>query len=89
MQAVVDEPPGPLYAKCIRSRMEWYKRVLPRAPLTDEKPDLTLPAAGRLLMEGIVTDALWTILLSNPDEKAKQRKEALATRAVKMEMEAN
>ena len=73
-----DEPPGPLYTKWIKSRVEWYKRVLPRAPLTDEKLDLILPAAGRLLMEGVVSDALWTILLSNPDEKAMQRIEALA-----------
>ena len=85
LQLVVDEPPGPLYAKWIRSRIKWYKRIAPWAPLTDEKPNLSLPAAGRIRCTPAVSEALWETVLSNPEECALQEIERLAAEAVRKE----
>ena len=85
LQLITDEPPGPLYAKWIRSRVEWYKRVAPRAPLTDEKPNLDLPAKNRIRCGSAVSEALWAIVLSNPEEGALQEIERLASEAVSKE----
>jgi hypothetical protein len=85
LQAIVDEPPGTLYAKWIKSRVEWYKRILPRAPLTDERPNLAPPASNRLRFSESLSNALWEIVLSNPEEAALQSIERLATLAVSKE----
>jgi hypothetical protein len=85
LQAIVDEPPGTMYAKWIKSRVEWYKRILPRAPLTDEKPNLALPARNRLRFSESLSNALWEIVLSNPEEAALQSIERLAAMAVSRE----
>ena len=88
LQAIVDEPPGTLYAKWIRSRVEWYKRIAPKAPLTDKRPDLSLPAHRRVRMSEAVSQALWEVCLSNPDEAAMRHIEQLASRAVQREKNA-
>jgi hypothetical protein len=85
LQLIVDEPPGPLYAQWIRSRVEWYKRIAPRAPLTDEKHNLDLPAKNRIRCSSTVSEALWTVVLSNPEEGALQEIERLAAEAVSKE----
>jgi hypothetical protein len=88
LQLIVDEPPGPLYAQWIRSRVEWYKRIAPRAPLTDEKPNLDLPAKNRIRCSSTVSEALWAVVLSNPEEGALQEIERLAAEAVSKESSA-
>ena len=88
LQLIADEPPGPLYAKWIRSRVEWYKRIAPRAPLTDEKPNLDLPAKNRIRCGETVSSALWEVVLSNPEEGALQEIERLASEAVSKERQA-
>jgi hypothetical protein len=64
LQLIVDEPPGPMCAQWIRSRVEWYKRIAPHAPLTDEKPNLDLPAKNRIRCSATVSEALWAVVLA-------------------------
>ena len=83
MQLILDEPPEKLYNEWVKSRLEFYKRIEPTAAPRDialqVDPDLT----NRLLFScqnnmGLVSAAIWQILLQNPELAALQKIGAVA-----------
>ena len=64
---MVDEPPQAEYNKWANDRIEYYKRVEPNAPIRDIAPDVSLPAGHRVRLRGIASEAVWKIVLTNPE----------------------
>ena len=83
LQLILDEPPERLYNEWVKSRLEFYKRIEPTAPPRDialqVDPDLT----NRLMFScqnnmGLVSSAIWQILLQNPELASLQKIGAVA-----------
>ena len=72
LQLVVDEPPQAEYNQWANERIEYYKRVEPNAPVRDIAPDITLPAAHRVRLRDISSEAVWKIVLTNPEKAGLQ-----------------
>ena len=67
IQLILDEPPEAMYNKWCNDRIEFYKRIEPNAPLRDVKPEATA-ALCRLRFRGLASDAVWSVILSNPEQ---------------------
>ena len=69
---MVDEPPEQEYNQWANDRIENYKRVELNAPIRDVAPDVTLPAAHRLRLRGLASEAVWKVVLTNPEKAGLQ-----------------
>jgi hypothetical protein len=72
IQLVVDEPPEIEYNQWANDRIEYYKCVEPNAPIRDVAPDVTLPAAHRVRLRGLASEAVWKVVLTNPEKAGLQ-----------------
>ncbi len=72
IQLSMDKPPDREYTDWCNSRIECYKRVEPNAPLRDVAPETTSPARNRIRFTGLASDAIWKVILSNPEQKTLQ-----------------
>ena len=70
IQLILDEPPDLLYTQWCNDRIELYRRVEPNASLRDVAPDSIKRAACRVKFNGLASDAIWTVILSNPEKRA-------------------
>ena len=69
IQLIMDEPPDRECSDWCNSRIEFYKRVEPNAPLRDVAPDTKSPAKNRIRFSGLASAAVWKVILSNPEQK--------------------
>ena len=69
---MVDEPPLEEYNQWANDRIGYYKRVEPNAPIRDVAPDVTLPAAHCLRLNGLASEAVWKVVLTNPEKASLQ-----------------
>ena len=72
LQLILDEPPQALYSRWIKSRVEYYTRMEPQAPLRDECLDIDPNTVSRLRFSRVnnmehISDILWGIIFSNPE----------------------
>ena len=72
LQLILDEPPQALYSRWIKSRVEYYTRMEPQAPLRDECLDIDPNTVSRLRFSRVnnmehISDLLWGIIFSNPE----------------------
>ena len=73
LQMVLDEPPERLYNRWVKDRIEFYKRLEPTAPLRDVPLKVDPNPVHRLRFSisnglGNVSDAIWNIVLANPEK---------------------
>ena len=73
LQVVLDEPPERLYNRWVKDRIEFYKRLEPTAPLRDVPLKVDPNPVHRLRFSisnglGNVSDAIWNIVLANPEK---------------------
>ena len=81
LQLVLDEPPDGLYNRWVKERLEFYRRVEPSAPLRDVSVvDQKVPRFrfGRTTQTGHVSDAIWELILRNPEAAALKRIDDIA-----------
>ena len=85
LQLVLDEPPDGLYNRWVKERLEYYRRVEPSAPLRDVSVvDQKVPRFrfSRTTQTGHVSDAIWELILRNPEAAALKRIDGIAKGAV-------
>ena len=87
LQLILDEPPQQLYNDWVKSRLEFYKRVEPTAPPRDVALEVDPDHTQRLKFScqngnGNVSNAIWSVLLSNPDLEGLKKISELAARKV-------
>ena len=85
LQLVLDEPPDGLYNRWVKERLEYYRRVEPSAPLRDVSVvDQKVPRFrfSRTTQTGHVSDAIWELILRNPEAAALKRIDDMAKGAV-------
>ena len=87
LQLILDEPPQQLYNEWVKSRLEFYKRVEPVAPPRDVALDVDPDHTQRFKFScqngnGNVSNAIWSVLLSNPDLEGLKKISELAARKV-------
>ena len=87
LQLILDEPPQQLYNSWVKSRLECYKRVEPTAAPRDVALEVDPDHTQRLKFScqngnGNVSNAIWSVLLSNPDLEGLQKINALAASRV-------
>ena len=87
LQLVMDEPPEQLYNQWIRDRMEFYKRVEPTEPPTDERlvlGDASTPRMRFSSSNGLadVSTPLWSVILSNPEKSGLAAIHSVAKEAI-------
>ena len=86
LQLILDEPPQQLYNDWVKSRLEYYKRVEPTAAPRDVALEVDKDHTQRLKFScqnglGNISNAIWSVLLSNPDlESFRKINELAATR---------
>ena len=68
IQIILNDPPLDLYNKWANDRIEYYKRVEPNAPFRDVAPEMTETAAYRIRLTGAASVAVWSVILSNPEQ---------------------
>ena len=73
LQLVLDEPPERLYNRWVKDRIEFYKRLEPTAPLRDVPLKVDPNPVHRLRFSvsnglGHVSDAIWSVVLANPEK---------------------
>ena len=73
LQLVLDEPPERLYNRWVKDRIEFYKRLEPTAPLRDVPLKVDPNPVHRLRFSvsnglGNVSDAIWSVVLANPEK---------------------
>ena len=73
VQLILDEPPDAPFTAWCNDRMEYYKRVEPNAAPRDARPTLVDRAACRLRFQGLASDAIWTVILANPEKEALEK----------------
>ncbi|WP_428379736.1 hypothetical protein [Marinobacter adhaerens] len=81
LQLVLDEPPNGLYNRWVKERLEFYRRVEPSAPLRDVSVvDQKVPRFrfGNTTQTGHVSDAIWELILRNPEAAALKRIDDIA-----------
>ena len=81
LQLVLDEPPDGLYNRWVKERLEFYRRVEPSAPLRDVSVvDQKVPRFrfGHTTQTGHVSDAIWELILRNPEAAALKRIDDIA-----------
>ena len=81
LQLVLDEPPDGLYNRWVKERLEFYRRVEPSAPLRDVSVvDQKVPRFrfGNTTQTGHVSDAIWELILRNPEAAALKRIDDIA-----------
>ena len=72
LQLVLDEPPERLYNRWVKDRIEFYKRLEP-IPLRDVPLKVGPNPVHRLRFSvsngmGNISDAIWTVVLANPEK---------------------
>ena len=70
-----------LYNRWVKERLEFYRRVEPSAPLRDVSVvDQKVPRFrfGRTTQTGHLSDAIWELILRNPEAAALKRIEDIA-----------
>ena len=72
-QLVLDEPPERLYNRWVKDRIEFYKRLEPTAPLRDVPLKVDPNPVHRFRFSvsnglGNVSDAIWSVVLANPEK---------------------
>ena len=78
VQAICKNPPWGPWTKWRKSRMEFYMRFEPNAPLRDVPPRAVGEVANhRVRMDGMASDILWEAILSNPDQQLMANLEKL------------
>jgi hypothetical protein len=87
LQLILDEPPQQLYNDCVKSRLEYYKRVEPTAAPRDVALEVDKDHTQRLKFScqnghGNVSNAIWSMLLSNPDLEGLRKINELAANRV-------
>ena len=87
LQLILDEPPQQLYNEWVKSRLEFYKRVEPTAPPRDVALEVDPDHTQRLKFScqngnGNISNAIWSVLLSNPDLEGLKKISELAARKV-------
>ena len=78
---MLDEPPDGLYNRWVKERLEFYRRVEPSAPLRDVSVvDQKVPRFrfGNTTQTGHVSDAIWELILRNPEAAALKRIDDIA-----------
>ena len=68
IQLILVEPQEALYNQWANDRIEFYKRVEPNAPVRDVAPEFSEKAAHRLRLRKMASDAVWDVVLSNPEK---------------------
>ena len=84
LQLVLDEPPEGLYNRWVKERLEYYRRVEPSAPLRDVSVvDQKVPRFrfSHTTQTGHVSNAIWELILRNPEAAALKRIDDIAKRA--------
>ena len=80
-KAVLDEPPEGLYNRWVKERLEYYRRVEPSAPLRDVSiVDQKVPKFrfSQTTQTGHVSNAIWELILRNPEAAALKRIDDIA-----------
>ena len=81
LQLVLDEPPEGLYNRWVKERLEYYRRVEPSAPLRDVSiVDQKVPRFrfSQTTQTGHVSNAIWELILRNPEAAALKRIDDIA-----------
>ena len=81
LQLVLDEPPEGLYNRWVKERLEYYRRVEPSAPLRDVSiVDQKVPRFrfSQTTQTGHVSNAIWELILRNPETAALKRIDDIA-----------
>ena len=87
LQLILDEPPQQLYNDWVKSRLEFNKKVEPTAPPRDVALEVDPDHTQRLKFScqngnANVSNAIWSVLLSNPDLESLRKINALAAHKV-------
>ena len=87
LQLILDEPPQQLYNSWVKSRLEYYKRVEPTAAPRDVALEVDPDHTQRLKFScqndnANVSNAIWSVLLSNPDLEGLRKINELAANRV-------
>jgi len=87
LQLILDEPPQQLYNDWVESRLEYYKRVEPTAAPRDVALEVDPDHTQRLKFScqngnANVSNAIWSVLLSNPDLEGLRKINELAANRV-------
>ena len=80
-QLASDEPPESLYNRWVKERLEYYRRVEPSAPLRDVSiVDQKVPRFrfSQTTQTGHVSNAIWELILRNPEAAALKRIDDIA-----------
>ena len=87
LQLILDEPPQQLHNSWVKSRLEYYKRVEPTAAPRDVALEVDPDHTQRLKFScqngnANVSNAIWSVLLSNPDLEGLRKINELAANRV-------
>ena len=85
IQLILDEPPERAFNEWARSRIAFYQRVEPNAPPRDTTPPKM--AKYRLRFSGAASDAVWLVVLSNPEAPALAAISGLAAQRVQRQLQ--
>ena len=85
IQLILDEPPDGAFNEWARSRIAFYQRVEPNAPPRDTSPPKM--ANYRIRFTGAASDAVWLVVLSNPEAPALAAISGLAAQHVQRQLQ--
>jgi hypothetical protein len=87
IQLILDEPPERAFNEWARSRIAFYQRVEPNAPPRDTAPPKM--AKYRLRFSGSASDAVWLVVLSNPEAPGLAAISNLAAQHVQRQLQSS